>query len=233
MAMASGLGPHGGVPDHGFVPTYARAPAQLAIKPDKIRPRFPVNPTVGATIKPGYGSSVKPLPVNPNIGAAIKPNYQPSTPFPGYGGNTIKPLPLPPIVAANTKLDYPAPTPVPPPPNAGGSQTPTTPPSPQTQLMHWPHRPGWYVTPMIAPPPAVPASTAVVLSAAVRVTPAPAPAHPVQASSDPCSCLSKQYSQDGSVVFMDRCTNEVTTTSPQQDCEHAWNRIRIELPDAK
>ncbi len=236
MAMASGLGAHAGVPDRGFVPSYARAPAQLAIKPDKIRPGFPVNPTVGAAIKPGYGSKLKPLPVNPNIGAAIKPNYQPSSPSSGYGGTPgvkpipfpgLKPLPVPPIVEAKTKLDYPAGSPVPPLPN----QSPTTPPLPQTQPIHWPHSPGWYGTPIIALPPVVaPGSTVVVPSAAVTaVTPAPAPAHPLQGSSDPCNCLSKQYAQDGSVVFMDRCTNEVATTSPQQT---GWNRNLPQPPEA-
>jgi hypothetical protein len=245
--MASGLGAKAGVPDRGFVPSYARAPAQLAIKADKIRSGFPANPSVFTTnpsvfaaIKAGYGSSAKPLPVNPNIGAAIKPNYQLPVPPSSYSVSPgAKPLRVPPILAAKTKPDYPAGAPVPPPPNQPSMTPPNqpsmTPPSPQAQPMHWPHQPGWSGTRIIeAAPVGAPQSTVVVPSAGVTaVTPAPAPAHPLQANSDPCSCLSKQYARDGSVVFMDRCTNEVATTSPQQTGEDAWNRVLRQLPDGK
>ena len=264
-AMASGLGSHPGVSDRGFVPSYARAPAQLAIKSDKIKVGFPANPGIGATLKPGYGGSVKPLPMNPNVGAMIKPNNQSSpsgyggnpgmkvTPVPGlkplpvnpnigamikpntpsgYGGDPgmkvtpvpgLKPLPVPPIVVAKTKPDYPAGSPVPPLPNQTPTTPPpvnqpsTTPPHPQTQLMRWPHRPGWYGTLLLAPSPTVASESTVVVpgAAATAVTSTPAPVYPVQASPASCNCLSKQYAQDGSVVFMDRCTNEVATTSPQ------------------
>jgi hypothetical protein len=42
---------------------------------------------------------------------------------------------------------------------------------------------------------------------------APAPVYavaprPVVAAPNPCTCLSKEYTQDGMVVFQDRCTNE-------------------------
>lgn len=43
-------------------------------------------------------------------------------------------------------------------------------------------------------------------------------ARPVVAAAapGPCTCLSKEYTQEGAVVFKDRCTNEMAMNAPQQ-----------------
>ena len=76
---------------------------------------------------------------------------------------------------------------------------------------------------VINPPPVIVAAPPIVVEApsrfvdqprpvfAPRPMPAQAPsaqANPNVASGEPCNCLTKQYQQDGSVVFRDLCTHE-------------------------
>ena len=76
---------------------------------------------------------------------------------------------------------------------------------------------------VINPPPVIVAAPPVVVAApspiiarpqpiyAARPMQGPAPstnANPNVASGEPCNCLTKQYQQDGSVVFRDLCTHE-------------------------
>jgi hypothetical protein len=89
--------------------------------------------------------------------------------------------------------------------------------------MHWPHKPDFYGMPamgtgaIIASAPIVGDAPAVgVASAPVVAAATPSSAHPLAANPDPCTCLSKQYTPRGAVVFMDRCTNEVAVTTPRQ-----------------
>jgi len=137
--------------------------------------------------------------VNPNAAVQIKPNY----------GSTLKPIPINPVIAATasrgSRVDLPA--------------SPTHPASP----MPSPHMPGAHGTPVITPGSDI-ASVATfeeapaAMAAAPRVVTATAAAstYPAAANPGPCSCLSKQYTAQGAVVFMDRCTNEVAVTAPQQ-----------------
>ena len=60
------------------------------------------------------------------------------------------------------------------------------------QLVRY-RRPIWYAAPIVAAP----------VSYAV--------ARPV---AGPCTCLSKQYTQEGAVVFKDNCTNEMAMNQP-------------------
>ena len=68
---------------------------------------------------------------------------------------------------------------------------------------HWPHHHHhhhrhvriWY------PPVAVAAPTYIA-------------SRPVAAAPGPCTCLSKEYTQEGAVVFKDRCTNEMAMNPP-------------------
>jgi hypothetical protein len=63
---------------------------------------------------------------------------------------------------------------------------------------HWHvryRRPIWYAAPIVAPV----ATYAVARPAA-----------------GPCTCLSKQYTQEGAVVFKDNCTNEMAMNPPAQ-----------------
>ncbi len=63
---------------------------------------------------------------------------------------------------------------------------------------HWRWRHHWWVRPVI--------TTGIVGTAAYAVTrPAAAPT---------CNCLTKEYMQDGSVVFKDLCTKEMAINSP-------------------
>src|SRR5689334_12678711 len=41
-------------------------------------------------------------------------------------------------------------------------------------------------------------------------------ARPVAAAPGPCTCLSKEYTPEGSVLFKDRCTNEMAMNPPPQ-----------------
>ncbi len=174
--------------DIGFKPGYLRQPVgTLQIKPNRITPAY----------------------VNPNAAAKIKPNY----------GSTLKPLPVPPIAAAT---NHPGTGVVTPPASNTTPATPVTPP------MHWPHKPGVYGSPVIgagaiiAATPVIAAAAveagpvASVASAPVRAAAAPSAAAAVPATSGPCTCLTKQYTPQGAVVFMDRCTNEVAVMLPQQ-----------------
>jgi len=182
MSPSSNFGPGFHIPrDRGFSGGYALTPgAALKIQP-KIYQPYGINPAGDATIKQGYGTSLKPLPVPPIVAAK---NY------PG------------------TKVIVPAPT------------TPTAPATPPTPPMHWPHKPGHYGTPIVTSAPVVPSAPDLAATAPaampVMTTATSAPAQPFQASQGACTCLSKQYSPQGTAVFLDRCTNEVATTAPRQ-----------------
>ena len=68
--------------------------------------------------------------------------------------------------------------------------------------MHWPIKP--IVTPIYKP-----IYTPVVVSRPVYVA-----ARPVVATPGPCTCLTKEYTQEGAVVFKDRCTAEMAMNPP-------------------
>ncbi len=142
--------------------------------------------------------------VNPNPAVQIKPNY----------GSSLKPLPVPPIAAATV---HPG-TGVVVPPSSPSS--PASPGSPMTPPMHWPHNPGPYGTPVISSGPVIEAAPAAAevatIPAAPVVSTATLTSGPVARAPDTCTCLTKQYTAAGAVVFMDRCTNEVAVSAPQQ-----------------
>jgi hypothetical protein len=80
-----------------------------------------------------------------------------------------------------------------------------------------------YTAPVYAPPPVY--TQAPVYQAPVQTTYAPAPqtyvAPTVQTYAPapppaPCTCLTKSYAQDGSVMFADNCTKESAVAAPQQ-----------------
>jgi hypothetical protein len=68
---------------------------------------------------------------------------------------------------------------------------------------HWPHHPHWNVhyRPYYPAPVVVGGPTYI-------------PSRPVAAAPGPCTCLSKEYTQEGVVVFKDRCTNEMAMNPP-------------------
>jgi len=74
---------------------------------------------------------------------------------------------------------------------------------------------------IIAPPPVVVAAPPPVFARpmpvyAPRPVPMPAPsvaANPTPAAAPSCNCLTKQYQQDGSVVFRDVCTHEAAVAT--------------------
>jgi hypothetical protein len=70
---------------------------------------------------------------------------------------------------------------------------------------HWPHKPPhWHVhyRPRIWYPPVVVGGPTYIAS------------RPVASAPGPCTCLSKEYTQEGVVVFKDRCTNEMAMNPP-------------------
>lgn len=80
---------------------------------------------------------------------------------------------------------------------------------------------------VINPPPVIVAAPPVVVAAPAPVMARPQPVYaarpmPAQAPSadanvaagEPCNCLTKQYQQDGSVVFRDLCTHEAAMATP-------------------
>jgi hypothetical protein len=80
-----------------------------------------------------------------------------------------------------------------------------------------------YTAPVYAPPPVY--TQAPVYTAPVQTTYAPAPQTYVQPTVQtyasapppaPCTCLTKSYAQDGSVMFADNCTKESAVAAPQQ-----------------
>jgi hypothetical protein len=80
-----------------------------------------------------------------------------------------------------------------------------------------------YTAPVYAPPPVY--TQAPVYTAPVQTTYAPAPQTYVQPTVQtyasapppaPCTCLTKSYAQDGSVLFADNCTKESAVAAPQQ-----------------
>jgi hypothetical protein len=86
---------------------------------------------------------------------------------------------------------------------------------------HWPiviNRPPV----IVAAPPVVVAAPAPIIAPSQPVYAArpmqgqaPSPnANPNVASGEPCNCLTKQYQQDGSVVFRDLCTHEAAMATP-------------------
>ena len=72
---------------------------------------------------------------------------------------------------------------------------------------HWPQKhPHWHVRyrPRIWYPPVVVGGATYIAS------------RPVVSAPGPCTCLSKEYTQEGVVVFKDRCTNEMAMNPPAQ-----------------
>jgi hypothetical protein len=78
---------------------------------------------------------------------------------------------------------------------------------------------------VINPPPVIVAAPPVVVAAPAPVIARPQPvyaarptpvadANPNVAAGEPCNCLTKQYQQDGSVVFRDLCTHEAAMATP-------------------
>ena len=66
--------------------------------------------------------------------------------------------------------------------------------------VHWPIKPVYH--PIYKPVP-------VVVSQPVYVA-----ARPVMATPGPCTCLSKEYTPEGAVLFKDRCTTEMAMNPP-------------------
>ena len=66
--------------------------------------------------------------------------------------------------------------------------------------VHWPIKPVYH--PIYRPVP-------VVVSRPVYVA-----ARPVVATPGPCTCLSKEYTPEGAVLFKDRCTTEMAMNPP-------------------
>jgi|KBSMisStandDraft_5_1062788.scaffolds.fasta_scaffold1025976_2 hypothetical protein len=72
---------------------------------------------------------------------------------------------------------------------------------------HWPHKhPHWHVhyRPRIWYPPVVVGGPTYIAS------------RPVASAPGPCTCLSKEYTPEGAVLFKDRCTNEMAMNPPAQ-----------------
>jgi hypothetical protein len=91
---------------------------------------------------------------------------------------------------------------------------------------HWP-RPGYptytpsytpsYSTTYVAPTYVAPTYAAPTYAAAPSYSaPAPSYSAPSQAPASTCTCLTKSYQQDGSVLFQDTCTNEAAAAMPGQ-----------------
>ena len=90
---------------------------------------------------------------------------------------------------------------------------------------------------VINPPPVIVAAPPIVVAAPPPVIARPQPvyaarpmqaqapstnANPNVASGEPCNCLTKQYQQDGSVVFRDLCTHEAAmATQADLQAQHA------------
>jgi hypothetical protein len=86
---------------------------------------------------------------------------------------------------------------------------------------HWPHHRPWYPTYTPSYAPSYVSAPAYVAPTYVAPTPvtyaAPAPAYaPAPVAAAPCTCLKKEYTQDGQVVMRDVCTNEVLAGPVQQ-----------------
>ncbi len=93
---------------------------------------------------------------------------------------------------------------------------------------HWrPHRPHWHVKwhrPVIYG-----VGAAAIAAPAYAVAPKPA-------APGPCTCLSKEYTQDNLVVFKDRCTNEMAAApigGPQQQQPQQQSQAQPEPGDAE
>ena len=94
---------------------------------------------------------------------------------------------------------------------AGGIKIiPSNPIKPKPPGVNWPlyPKPGkpvhWPIKPIVTP-----IYTPVVVSRPVYVA-----ARPVVATPGPCTCLTKEYTQEGAVVFKDRCTAEMAMNPP-------------------
>jgi hypothetical protein len=77
---------------------------------------------------------------------------------------------------------------------------------------HWPHHhPHWHVhyRPRIWYPPVVVGGPTYIAS------------RPVERVAGPCTCLSKEYTPEGAVLFKDRCTNEMAMNPPAQQTGEA------------
>ena len=75
---------------------------------------------------------------------------------------------------------------------------------------HWPHpkHPHWPI--IVRPRPVfIPQPVPVAVGGPAYVA-----SRPVAAAPGPCTCLSKEYTQEGVVVFKDRCTNEMAMNPP-------------------
>jgi hypothetical protein len=75
---------------------------------------------------------------------------------------------------------------------------------------------------ILAPPvdvqtPGVVITTTRPVARATATYPVPATAtYPVTAATEPCNCLTKQYLDDGSVLFRDICTTEAAIATPAE-----------------
>src|SRR5882757_2279547 len=77
---------------------------------------------------------------------------------------------------------------------------------------HWPHhQPHWHVhyRPRFWYPPVVVGGPTYIAS------------RPVERVAGPCTCLSKEYTPEGAVLFKDRCTNEMAMNPPAQQTGEA------------
>jgi hypothetical protein len=84
-------------------------------------------------------------------------------------------------------------------------------PKPPIFHPHWPKpKPKW---PIIVRPRPIwyPVATPVAVAAPTYVV-----SRPVISRPGPCTCLSKEYTQEGAVLFKDRCTSEMAINPPLQ-----------------
>lgn len=74
---------------------------------------------------------------------------------------------------------------------------------------HWPHKPHHWPIIVRPRPIFIPQPVPVAVGGPAYIA-----SRPVAAAPGPCTCLSKEYTQEGAVVFKDRCTNEMAMNPP-------------------
>ena len=78
-------------------------------------------------------------------------------------------------------------------------------------------KPQWKKPPVIVHKPIIVHKPVIVRYPVIRTVPvAYAVSRPVRAVAGPCTCLTKQYTPEGAVVFKDICTNEAAINPPPQ-----------------
>ncbi len=176
----------------------------------------------GASIYPGGGAKTVPgvqtapgASIYPVGGAKTVPNVQPLPGISIYPGKLKTPDPTPNIgggvdnICPFNKFKCPPK----PPAGPGSAGNPTPGPGPAGPVV------------VVAPPPVYQAPVPVYQAPIPVVTATNAPTAPVYqaprpnvatTTTAPCNCLTKQYLDDGSVLFQDLCTKETALATPDQ-----------------